>query len=468
MAKTKTRSGAATGKAASKPAGKAKARTLAKAAHTRRAAKAAKPARAANSRTPVALLRPAAHVRLHLTAQPSLLAVIAAPALRRIARRKRQFTQRARRQFALLRLSARQTQRRYGRSLQAGLWQVSALRRELRGLRRDVRLAARRKLRQLRTDIATARRSALASARRRLRYANDSLNRKAERRLDDAQRVMHRTFRPVMRRVMPYRRAAIAGGAAALVVTLISIGGLSQFDQATAVPSRELITTVQRMNSLLAAPGRGENPLLANIDLAPARPQGGRELDGAPAPAVVTAPPQGDVPLPAPVTRKPAPAKAERPSPPRHGAHATHSSRRRISTEAKNSMASVGNGADSGIGSGFGGGSSLIAEARRYIGTNPTGRSSLWCGAFMDLVLRKTGHKGGGNLALGYEHYGTRVAGPEIGSIAVMGRRGGGHVGVVSGIDANGNPIIVSGNHNHTVAEAVYPRSRIIAYVEPN
>jgi formylmethanofuran dehydrogenase subunit C len=42
-----------------------------------------------------------------------------------------------------------------------------------------------------------------------------------------------------------------------------------------------------------------------------------------------------------------------------------------------------------------------------------------------------------------------------------------GHVGVVSGIDANGNPIIVSGNHNHTVAESVYPRSRIAAYVVP-
>ena len=41
---------------------------------------------------------------------------------------------------------------------------------------------------------------------------------------------------------------------------------------------------------------------------------------------------------------------------------------------------------------GFGGGS-LVAEARRYLGTNPTGRSSLWCGAFMDKVLRETGHK---------------------------------------------------------------------------
>ncbi len=112
--------------------------------------------------------------------------------------------------------------------------------------------------------------------------------------------------------------------------------------------------------------------------------------------------------------------------------------------------------------------SSLVEEARKYVGTNPTGRSSLWCGAFMDMVLRHTGHAGGGNLALGYEHYGTRVDGPQVGAIAVMGRHGGGHVGVVSGIDPSGNPIIVSGNHNNTVAESVYPRSRIAAYVVPN
>ena len=114
------------------------------------------------------------------------------------------------------------------------------------------------------------------------------------------------------------------------------------------------------------------------------------------------------------------------------------------------------------------GGSSLVAEARRYLGTNLTGRRSLWCGAFMDKVLRETGHRGGGNLAKGYLRYGHRVSGPQVGAIAVMGRKGGGHVGVVSGVEANGNPIIVSGNHNHTVAELVYPRGRIIAYVEPN
>jgi uncharacterized protein (TIGR02594 family) len=110
---------------------------------------------------------------------------------------------------------------------------------------------------------------------------------------------------------------------------------------------------------------------------------------------------------------------------------------------------------------------SLVSEARKYIGTNPTGRGSLWCGAFMDLVLKRTGHAGGGNLASAYARYGTRVSGPQVGAIAVMGRRGGGHVGVVSGVDPNGNPIIVSGNHNHTVAESVYPAGRISAYVLP-
>jgi uncharacterized protein (TIGR02594 family) len=48
-----------------------------------------------------------------------------------------------------------------------------------------------------------------------------------------------------------------------------------------------------------------------------------------------------------------------------------------------------------------------------------------------------------------------------------MARRGGGHVGVVSGIDASGNPIVVSGNNGNRVREAVLSRSRIYAYVMP-
>jgi len=119
-------------------------------------------------------------------------------------------------------------------------------------------------------------------------------------------------------------------------------------------------------------------------------------------------------------------------------------------------------------GASFGSSSSLVAEARRYMGTNPTGRSSLWCARFMNMVLQRTGHRGtGSDMARSFANYGRRVSGPRVGAIAVLARGRGGHVGVVSGVDARGNPIIISGNHGRRVGEGVYPRGRVIAYVMP-
>ena len=116
-----------------------------------------------------------------------------------------------------------------------------------------------------------------------------------------------------------------------------------------------------------------------------------------------------------------------------------------------------------------GGGSSLVMEARHYLGGNPTGRGSLWCARFMNMVLRETGHGGtGSDLAASFAHYGTRVSGPQVGAIAVMGRRGGGHVGIITGVDAKGNPIMISGNNGNRVREAPVSRGRIYAYVMPN
>jgi uncharacterized protein (TIGR02594 family) len=117
--------------------------------------------------------------------------------------------------------------------------------------------------------------------------------------------------------------------------------------------------------------------------------------------------------------------------------------------------------------SGFGS-SNVVAEARRYIGGNPTGRGSLWCARFMNMVLEHSGYRGtGSDMARSFASYGERVSGPQIGAIAVMGRRGGGHVGVVSGIDASGNPIVVSGNNGNRVREAPVSRGRIYTYVMP-
>jgi uncharacterized protein (TIGR02594 family) len=112
----------------------------------------------------------------------------------------------------------------------------------------------------------------------------------------------------------------------------------------------------------------------------------------------------------------------------------------------------------------------LVSEARKYMGTNPTDKTRLWCATFMNMVLAKTGYKGtNSDAAKSFAQYGRRISEPKVGAIAVLTRgKKGGHVGVVSGVDANGNPIIISGNHNKRVGESVYPRSRVIAYVMPS
>jgi uncharacterized protein (TIGR02594 family) len=156
-----------------------------------------------------------------------------------------------------------------------------------------------------------------------------------------------------------------------------------------------------------------------------------------------------------------------------HRHHIRHSRHRRFA-QARDEDARIGRSRAAALtrlgvspASGFGS-SNIVAEARRYIGGNPTGRGRLWCARFMNMVLQHSGlHGTGSDMASSFAHYGQRVSGPQIGAIAVMGRRGGGHVGVVSGIDASGNPIVVSGNHGHRVAESVYPRGRIYAYVMP-
>jgi uncharacterized protein (TIGR02594 family) len=114
------------------------------------------------------------------------------------------------------------------------------------------------------------------------------------------------------------------------------------------------------------------------------------------------------------------------------------------------------------------GSSNIVAEARRYLGGNPTDRASLWCARFMNMVLQRSGYRGtGSDLARSFASYGQRVSGPQVGAIAVMGRRGGGHVGIITGIDAQGNPIMISGNNGNRVKEAPISRGRIYAYVMP-
>jgi len=114
--------------------------------------------------------------------------------------------------------------------------------------------------------------------------------------------------------------------------------------------------------------------------------------------------------------------------------------------------------------------SDLVNEASRWIGTNPTGWSRVWCARFMNFVLKRAGYpETGSDAASSFASYGRRVWGPQVGAIAVMTRgKNGGHVGVVTGVDDDGRILVISGNHNKRVGIGRYPRERIYAYVMPH
>lgn len=118
---------------------------------------------------------------------------------------------------------------------------------------------------------------------------------------------------------------------------------------------------------------------------------------------------------------------------------------------------------------GFGDGH-LVSKARAYMGQTAReiglSRHTLWCAAFIaEAVAPHLKHRvRNPNMARDYAAL-PRVA-PQVGAIAVLSRgKRGGHIGIVSGFDPRGNPIIVSGNHNRRVGEAAYPAHRVLAYV---
>lgn len=109
------------------------------------------------------------------------------------------------------------------------------------------------------------------------------------------------------------------------------------------------------------------------------------------------------------------------------------------------------------------GGGGLVSTARAYLGQTASQiglRRTLWCSA----SLRHITHAAGvDDRAISWSSH-QKVSGA-VGTIAIVGHH---HVGLVSGFDAAGNPIIISGNHGGRVREAVYPRNRILAFVSPS
>lgn len=122
----------------------------------------------------------------------------------------------------------------------------------------------------------------------------------------------------------------------------------------------------------------------------------------------------------------------------------------------------------------WGGPKDLVALARRYDGMRASQLGlprALWCADFVNKVRIEAGFRPvPSRLARDQLHGGQRITEPVPGAVVILSRgRSGraGHTGFVAKVLPGGDIVVVSGNHGGRVAESIYPRSRVVAFVEP-
>lgn len=92
-----------------------------------------------------------------------------------------------------------------------------------------------------------------------------------------------------------------------------------------------------------------------------------------------------------------------------------------------------------------------------------------WCGVFVAEVMRRTGHELPKHWyrALAWADWGKRIDRPRVGCVVVFSRKGGGHVGLVVGVDQNGRLLVLGGNQGNAVRIDPFDTDRVVAYVVP-
>ena len=108
-------------------------------------------------------------------------------------------------------------------------------------------------------------------------------------------------------------------------------------------------------------------------------------------------------------------------------------------------------------------GSGLASRARQYMGMTAGQLGlprSLWCADFMNKIT----HSGRDRTAMSYTRRGSPAPYGCTDCVAITRRKGGGHVGIVTGYDSGGNPILISGNHSRRVGVGTYRRGSVVAY----
>lgn len=100
------------------------------------------------------------------------------------------------------------------------------------------------------------------------------------------------------------------------------------------------------------------------------------------------------------------------------------------------------------------------------IDSAPDPKPSVWCAWWLRRYLHIPRSKFPPyqyNMARAFARIGSPAPNGCVQCIAVFSRGHGGHVGIVESWNANGDPVILSGNFNNKVATAPHPASRLIA-----
>lgn len=92
-----------------------------------------------------------------------------------------------------------------------------------------------------------------------------------------------------------------------------------------------------------------------------------------------------------------------------------------------------------------------------------------WCGTACAAWMRAAGIRppGAWYRARAWADWGVPLAGPAVGAVVVFARAGGGHVGLVSGVDTQGRVLVVGGNQGNAVCIAPFDPARVLAYRWP-
>lgn len=110
-----------------------------------------------------------------------------------------------------------------------------------------------------------------------------------------------------------------------------------------------------------------------------------------------------------------------------------------------------------------------VSRAGRHVHTKTANvgdpRPRAWCGWQMRQWFHVADRAY--NVARKWASWGSPARGPAPGTIAVFARRGGGHVGIVTGVPGPGRIVLKSGNDGHAVRERERSTRGIIAYRWP-